>query len=442
MCIRDRVAGYSLTVGTFILIAGRFGDIFGHKRMLIIGFVWNALWCLVAGASYYSNYVLFVFARVLQGIGPAICLPNGLAILGATYPAGNKKNMVFALFGATAPVGAVVGAVFAALFGQVAHFWPWTFFSFAIALALLAIAGAIAIPSMSLSEEVDRMSLREKIRQLDLIGGLLGITALVLINFAWNQSGVVTWHKAYVYVLLIIGILILPVFFWWEQKKAINPLLPFSIFTADINFVLVLVALGWGSFGVFSFYTFNFLLVARNIHPMLTSAMFTPVAVSGCIAAITTGVLLSRLRAAWVMTLALTAFLVGNILIGTAPVDQTYWAQTFVCFLVVTFGMDMSFPAATVIISNALPKHHQGMGASLVNTVVNYSISLSLGFAGTVEANVANGSVLRGYRGAFYMSFGLAGTGLIISLIFLARSYVISTREGEVETSEKDAEKA
>jgi len=61
------IAGYSLTVGTFILIAGRLGDLFGYKKILLYGFAWFSLWTLVAGLSCYSNHVLFVFARVLQG---------------------------------------------------------------------------------------------------------------------------------------------------------------------------------------------------------------------------------------------------------------------------------------------------------------------------------------------------------------------------------------
>jgi len=97
------IAGYSLTVGSFILISGRFGDLFGYKRMLLIGFAWFSLWSMVAGLAVYSNHVLFVFARVLSGIGPAITLPNGLALLGATYAPGKRKDMVFAIFGATAP---------------------------------------------------------------------------------------------------------------------------------------------------------------------------------------------------------------------------------------------------------------------------------------------------------------------------------------------------
>ncbi|KAF2157031.1 MFS general substrate transporter [Myriangium duriaei CBS 260.36] len=430
------ISGYSLTVGSFILIAGRLGDVFGYKRMLVIGYTWAAVWSLVLGVSYYSNHVLFIFARVLQGIGPSICLPNGLALLGATYRAGKRKDMVFAIFGATAPGGAIIGSTFAALFSQVAGFWPWTFFSFSITLFALAIVGSYVIPAPPVREDIAKLSFREKLGQLDLLGGTIGITALILINFAWNQSGVVTWKEPYVYVLLIVGILLLPLFFWWEQNKSTHPLVPFNIFTTDICFVLAIIACGWGSFGIWVYYSWNFLLVVRGITPMLASAMFSPLAITGCIAALTTGVVLSRMRAAWVMTIALTAFVVGIILIGTAPVKQTYWAQTFVCTLVITFGMDMSFPAGTLIVSNALPKDRQGMGASLINTVVNYSIALALGFAGTVESQVAHGVTLKGYRGAFYMGMGLSGCGLFISLIFLARSYMISSKKGR-QDSEK-----
>ena len=101
------IAGYSLTVGTFILLFGRCGDLFGYKNMLIIGFVWFAVWNMVAGCSVYApgngGQVLFIFSRVFGGIGPAILLPNALGLLGATYNEGKRKDMVFSLFGACAP---------------------------------------------------------------------------------------------------------------------------------------------------------------------------------------------------------------------------------------------------------------------------------------------------------------------------------------------------
>jgi len=101
------IAGYSLTVGTFILLSGRCGDLFGYKNMLTVGYVWFAIWNVVAGCSVYldgnGGQVLFIFSRVLGGIGPAILLPNALGLLGATYNEGRKKDMVFSLFGACAP---------------------------------------------------------------------------------------------------------------------------------------------------------------------------------------------------------------------------------------------------------------------------------------------------------------------------------------------------
>lgn len=86
--------------------------------------------------------------------------------------------------------------------------------------------------------------------------------------------------------------------------------------------------------------------------------------------------------------------------------------------------MDTSFPAATLIFSNAVPHEYQGMGASIVMTIINYSISLGLGFAGTIETNInhagtTNTDRLLGYRGALWFSVGLAGFGLVTSLVIL-----------------------
>ena len=78
------VAGYSLTIGTFILISGRVGDILGHKRMFCFGYAWLGVWSAFAGfAAYPGKQVWFDICRALQGIGTAITLPNSLALLGA-----------------------------------------------------------------------------------------------------------------------------------------------------------------------------------------------------------------------------------------------------------------------------------------------------------------------------------------------------------------------
>ena len=151
--------------------------------------------------------------------------------------------------------------------------------------------------------------------------------------------------------------------------------------------------------------------------------MSIPTGISGLCAAVTTGFLLSRMRADYIMTIALLAFCIGNVLVATAPVSQTYWLQTFLSLVITPWGMDMSFPAGTLILSDTMPKEHQGLGASLVNTIVNYSISLGLGIAGTVEVHVnRNGQdLLRGFRGAWYTGIGLSGLGVLLALLFVVK---------------------
>lgn len=80
------VAAYSLNVGTYVLIARQLLDNYGHRFMILMGYVWLGLWSIVCGLSIYLGYVLFIVSRAFQGIGPAILLSNSLAILAHISP--------------------------------------------------------------------------------------------------------------------------------------------------------------------------------------------------------------------------------------------------------------------------------------------------------------------------------------------------------------------
>ncbi|KAL7784556.1 MFS general substrate transporter [Trichoderma ceciliae] len=428
-------AAYSLTVGTFILIAGRLGDLFGHKIIFVIGFTWYALWSLLAGVSVWSSSIIFFdVCRAFQGIGPAFAVPSAVAIIGRTYPPGRRKSMIFSMFGATAPGGFVLGAVFSSLFAELV-WWPWAYFVMAMVCAVVAAAGIMIIPSTP-----GAVSLRSRTRLwevIDIPGAAAGVTGLVLINFAWNQAPVVGWHTPYVYVLLIVGFLFLGVFAWIEVH-ATFPLLPTKLFSGSLGFVLACIATGWSSFGIWLLYLWQILEQIRGKSPLEASAQFSAAAISGACAAFTTGLILGKLRPSLVMFLAMTAFTVGGVLVATVPAHQIYWAQTFVSIIVMPWGMDMSFPAATIILSEALPKEHQGLAASLVNTVINYSISIGLGIAGTVQSQISPGTteqeLLRGCRSAFYVGIGLSGLGVLVATLFIIdenKKHVKGHRNGE-----------
>lgn len=163
------VAGFSLTAGTFLIFSGRLGDAFGYKLMLMIGFSWFSVWSVLAGVAVYSGYTLFVFARVFQGIGSAIAIPNALAILGAAYPPGHRKAMVFALFGASAPVGAMTGGISGTALNLL--WWPWNFHVLAIVLALLTALTYFVVPSPRPPRPLGKVSLRRLNDELDLVCG-------------------------------------------------------------------------------------------------------------------------------------------------------------------------------------------------------------------------------------------------------------------------------
>ncbi|KAM0255613.1 hypothetical protein ACHAQJ_005618 [Trichoderma viride] len=427
-------AAYSLTVGTFILIAGRLGDLFGHKIIFVIGFSWYALWSLMAGVSVWSRSIIFFdICRAFQGMGPAFAVPSAVAIIGRTYPPGRRKSMIFSMFGATAPGGFVLGAVFSSLFAELV-WWPWAYFVMAMVCVVVALAGILIIPSTPGAVSVRSQAPLWKI--IDIPGAAAGVSGLVLINFAWNQAPVVGWQTVYVYVLLIVGFLFLGLFAWIEVHSAF-PLLPTKLFSGSVGFVLACVAAGWSSFGIWLLYLWQILQLIRGHSPLEASAQFSTAAISGACAAFTTGLILGRVRPSLVMFMALMAFTVGGILVATVPPHQIFWAQTFVSILVMPWGMDMSFPAATIILSEAFPKEHQGLAASLVNTVINYSISIGLGIAGTVQSQISPGTteqdILRGCRSAFYVGIGLSGLGVLVATLFIIdenRRHVKERRRG------------
>ncbi|KAF4309795.1 hypothetical protein GTA08_BOTSDO01838 [Botryosphaeria dothidea] len=359
------------------------GDVFGYKRMLLIGFLWYALWAMVAGLSAYSDHVLFIFARVLCGIGPSICLPNSLAILGATYPPGLKKQLLFGLFTDLSPLGIVTGAATAGAFSLL--WWPWAYWSTSVFLVLIELVGTWAIPDPPRKTCARICSVKSAIVELDLAAGVIGITALILINFAWNQAVVVRWQEAYVYVTLIIGLALVPGFFYVEIYISPSPLIPLEAINVDVAFVLSCLACAWGYFGIWIYYIWQQFEVFHGLSPLHASAWKIPMVPMAFVASIVTGYLSGRLHPATLMIAAEVCTLVSSILAATSPPDQIYWTQLFPCLLIAPWGLDLSFPAATLMLSNAVSREHQGVAASLVNIVVNYSIALRLGFAGTIE---------------------------------------------------------
>lgn len=277
----------------------------------------------------------------------------------------------------------------------------------------------------------------------DYWGTLTAVSGLILFNFAWNQAAIVTWNNGYVCALLVVGVLLLGVFAWVESRVA-QPLLPLSVFrNVHNNLMLGCIVTGWSTFSIWLFYSIRFIQDLRNVGTLETVSQIVPCSVTGCLAASLSTILILKVGGSWVMIGALFAFLTAICLVAFQPVDLTYWAMQFVAFVIAPFGMDMSFPAASIIISDHLPREHQGLAGSLVNTLVNYSIAIALGIAATVEMNVNNGGrdTESGIRGALYLGVGLAATGVILALTNKMIEVVESRRSADPESA-REAGKA
>jgi MFS family permease len=326
------VASYSLTVGTFILIAGRLGDVYGHRRMILCGYIWFGVWSLVCGFSVYSGKVLFIVSRAFQGIGPAILLPNSLAILANMFPPGMKKNIAFSLFAAAAPNGFLLGALFSSIFAQLV-WWPWAFWVLGIVSFVVSVLAFVFIPPQASDKRGEQYQ-----EDMDISGAISGVVGLILVNFAWNQGAVVGWPTPYTYILLIVGCFFLLAFGWLEARS-LNPVLPMAALNMDTAFVLTCIACGWASFGIWLFYAWQIFERILVYSPLHVVALFTPVGISGFIAAFSVAYLLGCLDPFYLMLMSMTSFLLGSVLFATAPLQQTYWAQAFVSILVMPWGM-------------------------------------------------------------------------------------------------------
>lgn len=409
-------ASYSLTVGTFILIAGRLGDLYGYKLIFNAGFFVFGVWSLIAGFAGFTNSdVFFNIARALQGLGPAFAMPNAVALLGHYFPMSKKKMIYMALYGAVAPLGFVLGAIFSGIFAQLV-WWPWMFW-----VNGMVCFGVIVLLYFFIPHNIGSKTEGA----FDWWGSITGVSGLILINFAWNQGPNVGWDVPYNYILLIVGFLFMGAF-CIASKYAANPLLPMSCLRGETGFVLGCIASGWSCFGIWLYYSFRWAETVDNLHPILSAVQFLPAPFCGFCAAGLTVFLLRKSSLSVVMVVALLAFFVGIVLLGTRAEHQIYWGQKFFSILIQSFGMDMSFPAGTMILSSVLPRHQQGLAGSLVSTFVNYSISIGLGIAGTVEFYTTKDlppgyeTTVKGYRNAFYIGMGLAGLGVILSVTFLA----------------------
>jgi MFS family permease len=346
----------------------------------------------------------------------------------------------FACFGACAPMGATAGAVFSALLAELA-WWPWCFWILSLVCFIVMGLAFVILPKDDMQMSFSKGEHCER-QKFDWWGTITGVPGLVLVNFALNQAPLVTWATPYIGTLLSIGMLFMVAFILVELYATDCPLIPIRGLGYEAIFALTCIGVGWASHGIWAYYLYLFLEHLRGHSALLTAAETSPVAITGVLFAFSTVWLIKRFGVSYVMLIAMTFFMLGSLLLATMPLHQTYWAQTFVSILIMPGAMNLSYPAANILMSSALPKEKQGIAASLVSTMVNYSISCGLGFAGTVHRYTLHHEAkkldlhrhpapllemssqttairLVGLRAAYWFSVALGTFGMLVAFAFV-----------------------
>ena len=408
----------SLTQGTFVLMSGRLGAIFGHKNMLLIGGAWFSVLTIING--FIPDFLGFCAIRALSGIGGALILPNGVAMVGITNPPGRIRNLSMGFFGASAPIGGYIGGIIVGLFIEYSDI-KWCFVVVGLASTVVFILLWVLIPK---EIPVDRNG------KIDYLGAALGTSALIIFNFVWNQAPAVGWSRPYEYALLLCAITLFALFIYWESKTK-HPIMPLGVFRApSFAPLLIVVLLNFMTIGTVLWYMLLWQQNLRRWTALHTAIGWTPFLIVSTLGSALAAWLIPRLAAQWIVAIGAVTGAASNLLLATMPREQSYWAQVFPATIFMALCPDLTFTAAQIIASNAVRREQQGVAGSLIGTLNLYGVSLGIGFAATVESQVVEdrSSNILGYRSALYFGFGLAMIALLVDLFWVR--LVKDEREG------------
>jgi EmrB/QacA subfamily drug resistance transporter len=211
------VTAYTLAFGGFLLLGGRAADLYGRKKLFIIGTAMFGLASLVNGFSHSGS--MLIIMRAVQGLSAALMSPAALSIVLVTYKEGHERNTALSVWGAVASGGAAAGLLFGGIITQYLG-WRWNFFvNIPVAIGVI-IAARRLLPAHE-SEETHN--------ELDLPGAISITGALMTLVYALVEAPSKGWtsHST----LIILGVSFwLFLYFIYHESVAKHPLVPFRIF--------------------------------------------------------------------------------------------------------------------------------------------------------------------------------------------------------------------
>ncbi|KAL8381799.1 hypothetical protein RB595_005860 [Gaeumannomyces hyphopodioides] len=384
-------ASTSLTAGASQLALGQLADLLGRRPMFIAGMGSFALFAAVTGLAR-SPLWMDVLCGLL-GVSSAMMVPPAIGILGAAYASPSKrKNLAFSAFSSGNPVGFAIGSVLGGVAAQVLN-WRASFFLIAILWGIFTVVAFWAVPSVEAEQPADggdssagemegspspppppsrpspSAPLREKLgdffRRFDSVGAFLTLFGTGMFTAAITLGPEDGWGAPQVIALLVVGLVLIAVFIYWETIWP-HPLMPPKIWK-DRDFTLLIVTLVFGfmAFQSASFWLALFLQQIQRREPLDVALHLLPQTVAG---------------------------LTWNIVAGSI-LHKMYVMQS-------------------------LPSHQQGLAGGIFNTMIRLCSTVALGISTAVFGSVGRSpegvaNPMLQYTRAFQVSVAMAAFGLL-----------------------------
>jgi EmrB/QacA subfamily drug resistance transporter len=372
------INGYTLSFAVLLATGGRLGDIFGRRRMFLIGVVVFALSSATAGLAVSSTDL--VISRVVQGVGAALMMPATLSIITDAFPAEERGKAM----GMWAGVSALALAVGPVLGGFLTEHVSWRAIFY---LNLPVAAGAIAASLFAVRESRDTTVGRE----VDYLGVATltgGLTALVLALVEGNEWG---WGSPAIVGLLAGAVLGLIAFVWVELRVKV-PMVEFRFF-ADRNFVGAVVVALIVSFAMLGVFFFLALYMQNILHysPLEAGVRFLPSTLMIVGVAPVAGRLSDRFGPRWLIVAGLAILTISLYSFTSIAVDSTY-LDLLPGFMLLGIGIALTMSPMTSAAMNAVAVEKAGIASGVLSMFRMVGGSLGVAVTGAIFQGVAGSS--------------------------------------------------
>jgi len=386
------ITGYALTLAALTITGGRLGDLFGRKKMFMLGAVIFALGSFITSISH-SIGIMLAGESIIEGVGAALMMPATASLLVANYR-GRDRAIAFGLWGGIAGAASAIGPILGG-FLTTNFSWRWAF-RINIVVALLLLIGATFI-----GESRDNSEKQE----LDFVGVVLSATGLLAFvygiiesaNYGWwiaKQPFEIFGHAFAPFglsvtpIAMLLGMLLLVGFAYWEyylEKRGHTPLVSLGLFknkqfTAGASTV-ALMSLGMTG-TIFALPVF--FQSVQNLDALHTGYALAPMSVALLIVAPMSAVLAKHIKPKQLVQIGLLIAVVASVVIAFLIGPEVTALHIAPGLLLFGGGLGLVFAQASNMTLSAVPVDQAGEASGVNNTLRQVGASFGSAIIGAV----------------------------------------------------------